>query len=187
MRTTTAAVLTVLALASGAAADEPARLGPCEAAMATASARHGVPLAILYAVGLTETGAGGRLQPLAMNGGGESYVASSREDGVRKLAAFRAKGVTLVDIGCMQINHRWHGERFASADEMFDPERNVDYAAQFLAGLRRSEGSWTMAAARYNAGPNNNPAQKRYVCKVIGNLVRSGFGAWTAQSRAFCG
>jgi len=41
--------------------------------------------------------------------------------------------------------------------------------------------------ARYHAGPNNNPAQKRYVCLVIGNMVRSGFGSWTPNSSAFCG
>lgn len=163
-----------------------ARLGVCEAAMARASAKHGVPLAILYAVGMTETGGNGTLQPLAMNAGGKSLVATSPADGARKLAEFKARGVNLVDLGCMQINHRWHGDQFASVAEMFDPERNVDYAARFLAELRQRHGNWTMAAARYNAGPNNDPAQKRYVCAVIRNLVRSGFGSWTAQSRAFC-
>lgn len=163
-----------------------ARLGVCEAAMARASTKYGVPLAILYAVGMTETGGNGTLQPLAMNAGGKSLVATSPADGVRKLAEFKARGVTLVDLGCMQINHRWHGDQFASVAEMFDPERNVDYAARFLAELRQRHGSWTMAAARYNAGPDNDPAQKRYVCAVIRNLVRSGFGSWTAQSRAFC-
>lgn len=163
------------------------KLGVCEAAMARASAKYGVPLAILYAVGLTETGGNGTLQPLAMNAAGKSLVAASAADGARKLKEFNANGVRLVDLGCMQINHRWHGEQFASVAEMFDPERNVDYAARFLAELRQRHGNWTMAAARYNAGPNNDPAQKRYVCAVIRNLVRSGFGSWTAQSRAFCG
>ncbi|MDQ0348956.1 lytic transglycosylase domain-containing protein [Ancylobacter vacuolatus] len=164
-----------------------AKLGVCEAAMARASAKYGVPLAILYAVGLTETGGNGTLQPFAMNAGGKSHVATSAADGARKLKEFNARGVSLVDLGCMQINHRWHGEQFASVADMFDPERNVDYAARFLAELRQRHGNWTMAAARYNAGPDNDPAQKRYVCAVIRNLVRSGFGSWTAQSRAFCG
>ena len=43
-----------------------------------------------------------------------------------------------------------------------------------------------MAVARYHAGPDNDPAQKRYVCRVIANMVATGFGAWTPQSRAFC-
>jgi soluble lytic murein transglycosylase-like protein len=69
---------------------------------------------------------------------------------------------------------------------MFDPRRNVDYAALFLKRLREREGSWTMAVARYHAGPNNNPAQKRYVCAVITNMVATGFGSWTENARSFC-
>jgi hypothetical protein len=39
---------------------------------------------------------------------------------------------------------------------------------------------------RYHAGADNDPAQKQYVCQVITNMVASGFGAWTANARAFC-
>ena len=71
----------------------------------------------------------------------------------------------------MQINHYYHGADFSSVDEMLDPHTNVVYAAKFLSELRVREGSWTMAVARYHAGPDNNPAQKSYVCTVIKNLV----------------
>lgn len=180
-------ILTTAILSSLTVAVTPAfALGPCEAAMQRASARHGVPLAILYAVGMTETGGAGYLKPYAMNAAGKSYIATSAAEGLRKLEEYRAQGVTLVDLGCMQINYRWHGEKFASPAQMFEPERNVDYAARFLAELKQRHGNWTMAAARYNAGPDNDPAQKRYVCAVIRNLVRSGFGSWTPQSQAFC-
>ena len=43
-----------------------------------------------------------------------------------------------------------------------------------------------MAVARYHAGPNNNPAQKRYLCRVIANMVAVGFGAWTSKAHEFC-
>jgi soluble lytic murein transglycosylase-like protein len=69
---------------------------------------------------------------------------------------------------------------------MFDPARNVDYAARFLKELCAREGSWTMAVARYNAGPNNTIAQRRYICSVIGSLVASGFGSWTSNARTYC-
>jgi len=69
---------------------------------------------------------------------------------------------------------------------MFEPAANVEYAARFLKELKAREGNWTMAVARYHAGPDNDPAQKRYVCRVIANMVATGFGAWTSQSRAFC-
>ena len=56
----------------------------------------------------------------------------------------------------MQINHRWHGAHFASLEAMFDPHLNVAYAARFLKELRAREASWTLAVARYNAGPDNS-------------------------------
>jgi hypothetical protein len=52
--------------------------------------------------------------------------------------------------------------------------------------LRQQEGSWTMAVARYHAGPDNDPAQKQYICTVIRNLTAAGFGKWTAEARSFC-
>jgi soluble lytic murein transglycosylase-like protein len=43
-----------------------------------------------------------------------------------------------------------------------------------------------MAVARYHAGPNNDPAQKKYVCRVIANLVATGYGKWTPNAKNFC-
>ncbi len=159
----------------------------CEREMARASSDYDVPLGVLYAVGLTETGNKGSLQPNAMNIEGRSYFATSAADAIQEFERARGKGVKLIDLGCMQINHHFHGEKFRSVAQMLDPRRNVEYAAQFLKELRRREGSWTLAVARYHAGPNNDPAQKRYVCAVIANMVATGFGSWTPEARSFCG
>ncbi len=159
----------------------------CEAEMAKASATYDVPLGILYSVGLTETGQRGLLDPFAMNIDGRSTRSASLADALTNFNAAVAHGAKLIDIGCMQINQRWHGQDFASVQEMFDIRRNVDYAARFLRGLRASEGSWTMAVARYNAGPANPAAQHAYVCAVIRSMVQSGAGGWTPRARAYCG
>jgi soluble lytic murein transglycosylase-like protein len=158
----------------------------CEREMTEAAKRYDVPLAVLYAVGMTETGNRGSLQPLALNLQGPSFFAANLRDALRRFEEARKSGVKLIDIGCMQINHHYHSSQFHSLEAMFDPHENVDYAARFLKALRAREGSWTLAAARYHAGPANDPAQKQYVCKVITNMVASGFGAWTANARAFC-
>lgn len=100
--------------------------------------------------------------------------------------AAKRNGAKLIDLGCMQINHYFHGENFTSAREMFDPRRNVEYAAMFLRNLHNRHETWTMAVARYHAGPNNDPAQKKYVCRVIANLVATGYGKWTANAKNFC-
>jgi soluble lytic murein transglycosylase-like protein len=154
--------------------------------MARAADKHGVPLGMLYAVGLTETGRGDSLRPYALNIEGRAVYDVDRGDALRHFQAARRAGAKLIDVGCMQVNHHFHGRNFASVEAMLDPAQNVDYAARFLVALKAREGSWTKAVARYHAGPNNDPAQKRYVCRVIANMVATGFGAWTAEARAFC-
>lgn len=158
----------------------------CEPEILRAAERYGVPAGILYAVGLTETGNKGSLQPNALNIEGKAVFATSRQQAMAYFAQARGKGATLIDLGCMQINHHYHGKEFASVEEMLDPHKNVDYAARFLARLHARHETWSMAVARYHAGPNNDPAQKRYVCRVIANMVATGFGRWTANARSFC-
>ena len=155
--------------------------------MARAAEANDIPLNVLYAVGLTETGGvRGTLYPYAMNVDGRAVISSSLPEALAKFNAERARGAKLIDIGCMQINQYWHGSDFQSVSEMFDPAKNVRYAANFLKELRAREGTWTLAVARYNAGPNADAAQKKYVCSVIRNMVASGMGQWTANARAFC-
>lgn len=154
--------------------------------MQHASTKYNIPIGILYAVGLTETGRKNSLQPYALNIEGKAAFMPSANAAIAKFEEAQAEGATLIDLGCMQINHHFHGSAFASVSAMLDPATNVDYAARFLKELRSREGSWTMAVARYHAGPNNNPAQKQYVCRVMENMIASGFGKWTAQARMFC-
>lgn len=180
--------LFLLALSSDLAPAAGVRAGTvCEREMMAAAAAEGVPLGVLYAVALTETGRKGLLQPYALNIEGKPVFATSRKDALAEFARARRQGRILIDLGCMQINHHYHGAAFATVEAMLDPKQNVRYAAHFLKTLRQREGSWAMAVARYHAGPNNNPAQKRYICAVIRNLVTTGFGSWTAEAREFCG
>jgi soluble lytic murein transglycosylase-like protein len=172
---------TAFSSASGAFA-----MNACEKEMMRASDKYGVPLGMLYAVGLTETGRAGSLQPFALNIEGRSAFGSNLAEAVKYFKAAQKSGAKLIDLGCMQINHLYHAEHFASVEEMFNPAKNVEYAARFLKQLREREGNWTLAVARYNAGPNNNPAQKKYVCRVIANMVATGFGKWTPTAKEFC-
>jgi soluble lytic murein transglycosylase-like protein len=154
--------------------------------MIRAARENGVPLAVLYAVALTETGQRDGLRAYAMNIHGRAAFNATLADALATFDRARRQGETLVDIGCMQINYRYHGRKFSSVEEMFEPAKNVDYAARFLKALHKGEASWTATVARYHAGPGNAPAQRRYVCAVIRNMVTSGFGAWTPEATAFC-
>lgn len=105
---------------------------------------------------------------------------------MRVFKAAQQRGAKLIDVGCMQINYFYHRKHFSSVTEMLQPRVNVDYAARFLRSLRQKEGNWTMAVAHYHAGPNNDPAQKHYICCVMRNMIANDFGQWTPNSRAFC-
>jgi soluble lytic murein transglycosylase-like protein len=164
----------------------PVGSGVCEREIQAAAAKYGVPEGILYSVGLTETGRKGSLSAFAMNVEGKAYFPPSQQAAMTTFYDAKRQGRKLIDIGCMQINHYFHGENFSSPEEMFDPKRNVEYAARFLRDLHDRHETWTMAVARYHAGPNNNPAQKQYVCRVISNLVATGYGEWTSNASRFC-
>lgn len=176
----------VLVLATSTS-DAVASTGACEREIQAAAAKYSIPEGILYSVGLTETGRKGSLQPFAMNVEGKPMFFDSEADALRAFVDARRQGAKLIDIGCMQINQHFHGENFSSVQAMFNPRANVEYAARFLSNLRDRHETWTMAVARYHAGPNNDPAQKRYVCRVISNLVATGYGKWTPNAQKFCG
>ena len=171
---------------AGLAAPPAAIPASCEREIALAARRYDIPLAVFYAVGLNESGAKGRLQPYAMNIDGRSSADPTLGEAIARFREAKTAGARMIDIGCMQINHHYHGARFASLQAMFDPAQNIDYAARFLRDLKTRERTWTMAVARYNAGPDNDPAQKKYVCGVLTRMIASGFGAWTDSAKIFC-
>jgi soluble lytic murein transglycosylase-like protein len=185
LKTLLLAQLAALALAAFISKAE-ASDGACEKEIQAAAAKYGIPEGILYSVGLTETGRKGSLYPYALNIEGKAVFPPSERDAMKQFDAARKGGAKLIDIGCMQINQYYHGENFASAEAMFDPHSNVEYAAKFLRNLHDRHETWTMAVARYHAGPNNDPAQKQYVCRVIANLVATGYGKWTPNASNFC-
>lgn len=61
------------------------------------------------------------------------------------------EGARSFDVGCFQINYKWHGHEFASIEEMFQPNPNALYAAKFLLKLYREKGDWGAAAGAYHS------------------------------------
>jgi soluble lytic murein transglycosylase-like protein len=158
----------------------------CEPHLVTAAQVEGVPVGLLYAIAMTESGNGGSLSPFAMNVEGKTVLSNSREEALKAFGQAADDGKRLIDVGCMQINAHYHRGSFRSVEDMFEPRQNVIFAAKFLKSLHNKHGTWTAAVSRYHAGPKNKPAQKRYVCRVLTHLVGMHFGNWTPEARAFC-
>jgi Transglycosylase SLT domain len=158
----------------------------CERYLPKISQTERVPLGVLYAVGLTETGVKGSLHPYALNVEGKTVITTSALEAMTVFTNARKQGKKLIDLGCMQVNHYYHGKRFASVEDMLEPQKNIVYAARLLKTLRDQHGSWAAAVALYHASPRKPKEQHRYICTVIRNLIVSGFGGWTPESRAYC-
>ena len=123
----------------------------CDRAAARAARDSGVPLDVLRAITRTETGRSGLPWPWTVNLEGLGQWFETRQDALDHVEAAHARGARRFDVGCFQINYRWHGAAFRSLDEMFDPDRNGAYAAQFLAQLYAETGDWARAAGAYHS------------------------------------
>ncbi len=127
----------------------------CDSAAQLVARESGVPLDVLLAISLTETGRrkDGAFLPwpwtVNMEGVGKWF------DDVRAAQAYVdrhfARGARSFDVGCFQINYRWHGHAFSSIEEMFDPIANARYAASFLTELHQELGDWSKAAGAYHS------------------------------------
>ena len=127
----------------------------CDRAANIAAQGKGVPLDVLRAISRTETGRSGKsgLQPwpwtVNMEGTGRWFAT---EDEARAYVFKHFKrGARSFDVGCFQINYKWHGAAFRSIDDMFDPTLNAQYAAAFLNELYQEFGNWSDAAGAFHS------------------------------------
>lgn len=127
----------------------------CDVAARHASDRTGVPLSVLRALSLTETGRrrNDRSEPWpwTVNMEGKGLWFASRAAALTYVREEYARGARSFDIGCFQINYRWHHAGFATLDDMIEPRKNALYAARFLHDLYRETGDWSRAAGAYHS------------------------------------
>lgn len=100
-----------------------------------------------------ETGRGqsGDPWPWTVNHAGDGSWFQTEDDARSYVFSKVKHGASNIDIGCFQINYRWHASGFQSLDDMFDPDMNALYAARFLTELYREFGDWTGAAGAYHS------------------------------------
>lgn len=146
---------------AAAAAPAPAPTDPggqCRHAIAAAERAHGTAPGLLNAIGRVESGRadpqGGALTPWpwTINAEGQGRHFDSKEEAIAAVRALQARGVQVIDVGCMQVNLFHHATAFASLEQAFDPAANAAYAAQFLKRLHAGVGGdWERAAAHYHS------------------------------------
>lgn len=135
----------------------------CSAAAKDVGSQYGVDVDLLQTIAVVESGRWDHLQnryvawPWTVNVQGKGYYYANREEAVAAIRKLKAAGVDNFDVGCMQINMKYHGHEFSSAEEALDPVKNVQYSARFLRRLYSANGrNWKQAAKRYHS---SDPAQ----------------------------
>jgi len=119
--------------------------------------QYGIPEHLLAAIASTESGRfhkalGLNLPwPWTINVEGAGYFFDTKEEAIAAVQSFQARGISSIDVGCMQVNLHHHPTAFASLEQAFDPAYNVAYAAQFLKSNFEQEGSWRKATADYHS------------------------------------
>ncbi|MBW8269347.1 lytic transglycosylase domain-containing protein [Caldovatus aquaticus] len=129
----------------------------CRAAIQAAERSHNLPPQLLQAIARVESGrrdpATGAVSPWpwTVNAEGQGRHFDTREEAIAHVRQLQARGVRLIDVGCLQINLHHHPRAFASLEEAFDPAANARYAARFLNELYAARRDWTWAAAHYHS------------------------------------
>jgi len=149
-------------LPSADAATSGRRLGSlpavqCESAVRSAETRYALPAGLLAAISRAETERPDPVTgapvpwPWSVQAEGRGMFFDSKEQAVQWVRDARARGVTSIDTGCLQVNLAYHPNAFATLEEAFDPRRNADYAARFLVQLHAATGDWRLATGAYHS------------------------------------
>ena len=155
-RTAVAGLLALLMEMPVAAQDLPPDIPAiCETVAIQAAKLANVPLSVLRAISLTETGrkyqGAFRPWPWTVNMEGKGMWFDTREQALAYAKENFERGARSFDVGCFQINYKWHHEAFTSIEQMFDPLANAVYAAEFLKSLFAEKGNWGAAAGAYHS------------------------------------
>lgn len=148
----------------------------CETAAIHHERENDLPRALLAAVAMAESGRtspgntpGTRKAhawPWTINAEGRPYYFKTKAEAVTKTQQLLDSGMRSIDVGCMQVNLRYHPHAFASLEDAFDPMTNIAYGAEFLMRLRERTGSWQQAVANYHSQTEWRGG--RYFARVIG-------------------
>jgi hypothetical protein len=144
----------------------------CERATILIEAAHKMPRALLFSVAMAESGRFNtetrktRPWPWTINAEGQSFYFKTKKDAVAATRRLLKEGVRSIDVGCMQINLRYHPDAFADLNEAFEPAANVTYGAKFLKKLHERTQSWPEAIATYHS--QSKTRNQPYFARVIG-------------------
>jgi hypothetical protein len=143
----------------------------CRDAISVTEQKMRLPAGIMQAISLAESGRWHKPSrsrfawPWTVTAHGKGRFYPSKDTAIAAVRKLKADGVKNIDVGCMQVNLKYHPKAFKNLDDAFDPAINARYAANLFAKLRRSTRSITRAVAHYHSTTRhrNRPYTKKVV------------------------
>ena len=132
--------------------------------------KYKIPKNLLYLISLVESGKWNEnsksLQPWpwTANIRGKSKFFKNKKEMVVFLKKHIASGQENIDLGCNQINYKYHKKNFNNIEQMITPYYNVGYSAHYLFQNFSKTGNWDNAVALYHSKNPNRSG--RYMKKI---------------------
>ena len=160
--------LIFLSLINKTFADDTKKLNLCEKIIKNIELQTDIPKGLLLGIGKAE--AIRKLNnkyiiwPWTINHAGKSLFFDTKKQMTNYVFKNLQKNDLNIDVGCMQINIKWHKNNFKKISDMFEINPNISYAASFIKQLKNRHGSWDEAIKHYHSSDpkKNNP----YLIKV---------------------
>ena len=160
--------LSFLILVEEALADNIDKLKLCENTIESVELQTDIPKGLLLSIGKAEAirkiNNKYIIWPWTINHAGKSLFFDNKEQMKNYVFKNLKRKDFNIDVGCMQINIKWHKNNFKKISDMFEVNPNISYAASFLKQLKNKHGSWDKAIKHYHSSDpkKNNP----YLIKV---------------------
>jgi hypothetical protein len=153
----------------------------CTVALRQAEHRHHLPPALLETIAKAESGrpitslTDIRPWPWTIDADGTGLFLDSKAAAIAWMQQQTPRHV-YIDVGCMQVDLRYHPDAFTSLEDAFDPAANADYAARLLNELYRGEAgrNWDIAVGLYHSHTPMLAAQYRDRVALIGAGILKG-------------
>ena len=135
---------------------------------------YGLPENLLLSMSLTESGrkikSGEFISwPWTINRKGKGKFFDNKVKAINYVKEYTKKGKKNIDLGCMQVNFMYHPDAFKNFYEAFDPDKNVEWAANMLKSLYTKFGTWESAVGYYHSYRKSK--RKKYSQKVFNTLA----------------
>tara|TARA_Y100000589_G_scaffold156385_1_gene148955 strand:- start:877 stop:1611 length:735 start_codon:yes stop_codon:yes gene_type:complete len=135
---------------------------------------YGIPENLLLSVSLTESGRkikNGEFisWPWTINRKGKGKFFDNKVTAINYVKEYTKNGKKNIDLGCMQVNFMYHPNAFKNFYEAFDPDKNVEWAANMLKSLYAKFGTWETAVGYYHSYRKSK--RKKYSQKVFNTLA----------------